>query len=62
MNIDPRTPCIIGVATHTWHPEEVGEAGAPEPLAMWEHVARAAAADAGNTALLEQLDSAQIVF
>jgi len=62
MKIDARTPCIIGVATHTWHPEEVGEAGAPEPLAMWEHVARAAAADAGNPALLEALDSLQIVY
>jgi acetyl-CoA C-acetyltransferase len=62
VNIDPRTPCIIGVATHTWHPEDVGEAGAPEPLAMWEHVARAAAADAGDPALLEALDSVQIVY
>ncbi len=62
MTVDPRTPCIIGVAAHTWHPEDVGEAGAPEPLAMWEHVARAAAADAGNPALLAALDSVQIVY
>jgi acetyl-CoA C-acetyltransferase len=60
--LDPRTPCIIGAATHTWHPKDVGETGAPEPLAMWEHVARAAAADAGNPGLLNALDSVQIVF
>jgi acetyl-CoA C-acetyltransferase len=62
MTIDPRTPCVIGVAAHTWHPEDVGEAGAPEPLEMWEHVARLAAADAGRPALLAALDSIQIVY
>ncbi|MCU1429416.1 MAG: acetyl-coenzyme synthetase, partial [Actinomycetia bacterium] len=60
--IDPRTPCIVGVGRRTWHPSDVGPDGAPEPLAMWEHVARAAAADSGNAAILEQLDSAQVVF
>ena len=25
--VDPRTPCIIGVAAHTWHPEVVGRGG-----------------------------------
>jgi acetyl-CoA C-acetyltransferase len=60
--IDPRTPCIIGVATHTWHPADVGAAGAPEPLAMWEQVARAAASDAGKPDLLAALDSIQIVY
>ena len=59
---DPHAPCIIGVAAHTWHPEDVGETGAPEPLAMWEHVARAAAADAGNAGLFADLDSVQIVY
>ena len=43
--IDPNTPCIIGVGAHTWHPADVGEQGAPEPLAMWERVARSAAAE-----------------
>ena len=62
VSLDPRTPCIIGVATHTWHPEAVGPAGAPEPLDMWEQVARAAAADAGAPALLGALDSLQIVY
>ncbi len=59
---DPRSPCIIGVAARTWHPADVGDAGAPEPLEMWEEVARAAAADATRPGLLEQLDSLQIVY
>jgi acetyl-CoA C-acetyltransferase len=61
--VDPRTPCIVGVAARTWHPDEVGELGAPEPLAMWEEVAHAAADDAQSRAdLLQQLDSVQIVY
>ncbi len=61
--IDPRSPCIVGVAARTWHPDEVGEQGAPEPLAMWEDVARAAAADARSRRdILQQLDSLQIVY
>ncbi len=60
---DPRTPCIIGVAQRTWHPDEVGAEGAPEPLVMWEEVSREAAADTGaGTRALETLDSVQIVF
>lgn len=38
------TLCIVGTARRTWRPED-GEA--PEPLAMWEEVARAAADDVG---------------
>ena len=53
---------MIGVAQRTWHPDDVGDAGAPEPLAMWEEVARAAAGDATRPALLEQLDSIQVVY
>jgi acetyl-CoA C-acetyltransferase len=60
--IDPRTPCIIGVGANTWHAELTGDAGAPEPLEMWEHVARLAERDAGKTGLLEALDSIQIVY
>ena len=41
---DPRTPCLIGVGQQTWHPDEVADEGAPEPLAMWEDVTRAAVA------------------
>jgi len=59
---DPRTPCIIGVAAHTWHPEVVGEHGAPEPLEMWEHVCRLAERDAGKSGLLAALDSLQVVY
>jgi acetyl-CoA C-acetyltransferase len=37
-------PCIIGAAQRTWHP---GPDPAPEPLLMWQEVARAAAEDTG---------------
>jgi len=61
--VDPRLPCLIGVGRRTWHPEEVGDGGAPEPLEMWEHVARAAAADSGaGPRALEELDSLDVVF
>src|SRR5690242_1957072 len=76
--VDPRSPCIIGVAQRTWRPGET-EGDAPEPLAMWEEVARAAAGDAGSAAgdagsaaggtgdsraarVLDRLDSLQIVY
>jgi acetyl-CoA C-acetyltransferase len=62
VSIDPRTPCIVGVAARTWHRNDVGPEGAPEPLAMWGEVARAAAADTTKPGLLEQLDSLQIVY
>lgn len=64
MSVDPRTPCLIGVATRTWHPEDTGDAGAPEPLVMWETVARAAAADAGSPSgsLLDALDAVELVY
>ena len=57
MTVDPRTPCIIGVARRTWREEP-----APEPLDLWESVARDAAADAGVPAAVESLDSIQVVF
>ncbi len=63
MPVDPRTPCIIGVGHHTWHPDDVGDEGAPEPLEMWEHVARAAAGDSSVGAkVLEDLDALDVVF
>ncbi len=58
MTVDPRTPVIVGVGSHTWHP---GGADAPEPLAMWEHVTRAAESDAG-VALVPRLDSVDVVY
>ena len=53
---DPRTPCIIGVAQQTWR-----EPTAPEPLEMWESVARAATADAGVTGF-DAVDSLDVVY
>jgi acetyl-CoA C-acetyltransferase len=61
---DPRATCIIGVARRTWHRSDVPD-GAPEPLAMWEQTARAAADDTGVAAassLLGALESVDIVY
>ncbi|HEV8064998.1 MAG TPA: hypothetical protein VGP46_09210 [Acidimicrobiales bacterium] len=57
MKIDGRAPCIVGVSRRTWR-----QAPAPEPLDMWEHVARSAAADAGCPDAVRQADSLQVVF
>jgi len=58
--IDPRTPCLIGVAQRTYRR---ADGLAPEPLVQWEQVVRAAAADTGARAdVLASLDSLQIVF
>ncbi|MBG0815231.1 acetyl-CoA synthetase [Planomonospora sp. ID82291] len=57
MSVDPRTPCLVGVAQHT-----VREQPGPEPLDLWELAARGAAADAGAPGLLERLDSIQVVY
>ena len=62
MPIDPRSPCIIGVASRTWHPETVGPAGAPEPLDMWVDVATNAADDVGGRAVLDAVDSVNVVY
>ncbi len=62
---DPRSPCIIGVASRTWHADEVGDVGAPEPLDMWVDVAAAATRDAhatGNTDVLAAIDSINVVY
>jgi acetyl-CoA C-acetyltransferase len=59
---DPRSPCVIGVARHTWHPEDVGALGAPEPLEMWEYVARAAAVDAGRPGAIADVEGIDIVY
>jgi acetyl-CoA C-acetyltransferase len=44
VKVDPRTPCVIGVAQRTWH--LAGDEWAPEPLAMQAEVVGAAATDA----------------
>lgn len=60
MSIDPRTPCVIGVAQRTVHP---GTGPSPEPLALWDDVCRRAAADAHATGdVLAAADSLQIVY
>ena len=59
MPADPRATCIIGVARRTWRD------GAPEPLDMWEEMARAAATDAGTAdaaGVLAGLESIDIVY
>jgi acetyl-CoA C-acetyltransferase len=63
MSVDPRTPCLVGVGTQTWHPDDVGDAGAPEPLEMWETVTRAAAGDTGlGQGVLDRLDAIDVVY
>ena len=58
--IDPRTPCIIGVAQRTWHLS--GDEQAPEPLAMWAELCRDAVADSGSSHdVLGAVGSLQIV-
>jgi acetyl-CoA C-acetyltransferase len=60
---DPRSPCLIGVGTRTWHPGETADAGAPEPLIMWEEVTRAAAGDTGlGQSVLDRLDGIDVVY
>ncbi len=62
-SVDPRSPCLVGVGTRTWHKEDVGDAGAPEPLAMWEEVALAAAEDSGaGRTVLDRLDAIDVVY
>src|SRR5207244_1091602 len=56
--VDPRAPCLVGVAQRSWRlgdPDRV-DGDAPEPLDMWEQVARAAAADTGAVKVLDRLD------
>lgn len=68
MSVDPRTPCLIGVGQRTWRPDspDLVDGQAPEPLAMWEQVVRAAADDAGaargSDAVLNAADSLQVVY
>jgi acetyl-CoA C-acetyltransferase len=61
--VDSRAPCLIGVGQRTWHPDEVGDEGAPEPLVMWADVVRRAADDTGvASAAVDRLDSLEIVY
>jgi acetyl-CoA C-acetyltransferase len=66
MSADPRAACIVGVGRRTWHrddPEVVAAGGqAPEPLEMWDDMARAAADDAGVPGALAALESIDVVY
>lgn len=53
--MDPRTPCLVGTAQRT-----VREQPGPEPLDLWEEVAREATGQARLPA--ERLDSIQLVY
>ena len=57
--IDPRSPCVIGVAVRTIHPEE---GDAPEPLGLWEEMSRAAAVDSKGADVLASVDSLQVIY
>ncbi len=59
--MDPRAPCIIGVAQCTVHPPD---GPAPEPLALWEQVCREAAVDTGTSPsrVLDAVGSLQVLY
>ncbi len=59
VSVNPRSPCIVGVAQRTVRPPE---GPAPEPLESWVELATAAAADSGAADVLTRLDSVQIVY
>ncbi len=60
MAVDPRSPCVIGVAQYVSRPED---GPCPEPLAMWERVARDAATDSrARGDVLGSVDSLQVVY
>src|SRR3954469_823281 len=59
VSVNPRSPCIVGVAQRTIRPPE---GPAPEPLDSWVELANAAAADSGAAGVLSQLDSVQVVY
>lgn len=58
MPVNSRLPCIVGVAQHTWRPQ-AGDA--PHPLSQNVDVARRAAADCGNPAILGHVDELDVV-
>ncbi len=56
-SINPRSPCIVGTARHTWND---GQA-TPEPLEMWDQVSRAAAVDAAVGSTVAARDALKAV-
>lgn len=57
--VDPRTPCIVGVAQRTYRP---ADGDAPEPLDQWAEVATAAAADSGGREVLRAVDRLDVLY
>jgi acetyl-CoA C-acetyltransferase len=58
MSKQPR-PCIVGVAQKTWKPDQ---GDAPHPVVQAAEVARLAALDCGNRAILEHIDELDTVL
>ena len=54
--IDPRSPCIIGIARKTWRASP-----SPEPLTLWAEMARQAADDTGVAGILQSIDAIHMV-
>jgi len=54
--IDPRSPCIIGIARKTWRTTP-----APEPLTMWAAMARQAVDDSRASSILSSIDAVHLV-
>ncbi|HEX2384017.1 MAG TPA: hypothetical protein VHI95_15335, partial [Acidimicrobiales bacterium] len=60
MAVDPRSPCIIGVAQAISRPED---GPSPEPLELWERAVRAAVEDTcAKQDVLGAVESMQIVY
>jgi acetyl-CoA C-acetyltransferase len=57
--MDPRTPCIVGVAQVTYRDSD---RDAPEPLQIWASMAKEAVADSGGRDVLRAIDSLQVVY
>lgn len=57
--MDPRTPCIIGVAQETWRGVD---RDAPEPLEIWASMAELAAVDSGGNDVLGAVDSLSVAY
>jgi acetyl-CoA C-acetyltransferase len=57
--IDPRSPCVIGIAQRTVRAEE---GDSPEPLEMWAEMAESAASDSGGRGVVGAIDDVNVVF
>ncbi|MGH9078764.1 MAG: acetyl-CoA synthetase [Acidimicrobiales bacterium] len=57
-----RTPCLIGAGRRTWRAPDCGPDGAPEPLLMWEEVARLADHDTGGAGAADRFERIDVVY